>query len=301
VICAVYVQLRAEPRSSEPFAGSVSARQWSEVTISRVDAGAQTVFHPESDQTDACLVSVQIAGTGIVSQAGRDAVLSPGDFSLYDASRPYQLSFDDSFSQIVVQFPRGLLIDRGVDLERAVAQRSIAGMGLTNVATSLVASLDTQNTSLPAEVQSRLGQQVVDLFAGAMTVQGLGRTSTDAAGPARRSLVSQHVLENLSDPDLTVASVAAALGFGTRTLQLVFAPGPSLRSEIRRLRLERASDALANPLLAHQSISRIGADHGFGDPSAFARAFKRHFGASPSQHRARTSPVGHQVDASKSV
>ena len=41
----------------------------------------------------------------MVSQDGRDALLGPGDFALYDSTRPYQLQFDDDFQQFVLKLP----------------------------------------------------------------------------------------------------------------------------------------------------------------------------------------------------
>ncbi len=289
VICAVYVQLRADPGGQEPFSGSVRARDWSDVTISRVTAGSQTVTHPESDQRDDCLVSIQMEGTGVISQAGRSAVLRPGDFGLYDATRPYSLSFDKPFSQIVVQFPRSLLVDRSIDLDRAVATRGVAGEGLTDVVSGLVSSLDAQEDEMPAAVRMRLGMQVVDCLASALTVQGFGASVPGIEPSTRQQLVLDYVSANVRNPNLSVATTARAFGLTTRSLQLLFADGPSLNARIRSLRLERAADALANPLLLHQTIARIGADHGFGDPASFARAFRRHFGHSPSEHRAHAA------------
>ena len=54
---------------------------------------------------DHFLVSIQTQGRGVISQDGRHAVLGPGDFALYDSTRPYQLTFDDDFQQYVLKLP----------------------------------------------------------------------------------------------------------------------------------------------------------------------------------------------------
>ena len=281
VICALYVELSAEPTDAEVFEGTIRARQWSDVTISRVVAGGQAVAHPESDARDECLVSMQIAGTGIVSQAGRDVVLGPGDFSMYDASRPYELHFDGDFEQVVLQFPRRLLLDRNIDVERAVAVRNARGAGLTDVVTSLVGAVESQPDQLPAEVRLQLGIQIVDCVASALSLQGFGQVSTETKQSARRRQVVDFLVTNSADTTLTVEQVAASLGCSMRTLQKLFAGGPSVQAQLRKLRLQRASVALTNPMLAHWSIARVGAENGFSDPAAFARAFRREFDTSP--------------------
>ncbi|MEQ9366750.1 MAG: GyrI-like domain-containing protein, partial [Leptospirales bacterium] len=56
--------------------------------------------------------------------------------------------------------------------------------------------------------------------------------------------------------------------------------GENLNQFIRRVRLEKASAAmLANP---HRTITDIALDYGFSGSSSFARAFRAHFGQSPS-------------------
>ena len=61
---------------------------------------------------DYFLVSIQTEGRGVVSQDGRDAVLAPGDFALYDSTRPYTLTFDGPFQQIVLMLPGKTLAHR---------------------------------------------------------------------------------------------------------------------------------------------------------------------------------------------
>ena len=53
-------------------------------------------------------LGLQLRGYSVVAQDGREAALTPGDFAIYDTSRPYDLYFDDSFRMLVVMFPRGV-------------------------------------------------------------------------------------------------------------------------------------------------------------------------------------------------
>src|SRR5260370_39862240 len=66
---------------------------------------------------------MQLRGYCLVTQDGREAPLTPGDFALYDTRRPYQLSFDSEFRMLVVMFPRELLNLRADDLANVVARR----------------------------------------------------------------------------------------------------------------------------------------------------------------------------------
>ena len=74
------------------------------------------------------LVSVQRAG-GLVRQDGREALLRPGELALYDAARPYTLTFDAPFAQAVFQLPRDLLAERLGSLDGLTASRAVAPPG----------------------------------------------------------------------------------------------------------------------------------------------------------------------------
>ncbi|PJI53390.1 hypothetical protein CTI14_29150, partial [Methylobacterium radiotolerans] len=54
-------------------------------------------------------VSLMLAGTGLLIQDDREAVLQPGDLAVYDTDRPYSLVFDQDFRTMVVMFPKHLI------------------------------------------------------------------------------------------------------------------------------------------------------------------------------------------------
>ena len=61
--------------------------------------------------------------------------------------------------------------------------------------------------------------------------------------------------------------------------------GTSFSDYVRGGRLALTYRMLQDPRQAHQNISTIAYDCGFGDITAFNRAFRRHFSASPSDIR----------------
>ena len=52
---------------------------------------------------------LQVAGTSVVEQDGRQARLVPGDLVIYDTSRPYRIVCDEQFRMTVAMFPRRLV------------------------------------------------------------------------------------------------------------------------------------------------------------------------------------------------
>lgn len=286
VICAVFVKLDAEPVNGGPFHGSVDVAALGSVSLSHVASDAQVVTRRPADAGSECLISVQVSGRGTVTQRGRTAELDPGDFALYDASEPYQLSFRQPFDQLVLKFPRSALIDRNIHIPSAAAQRCRGDLGAGAVASSLTRSLARHEAELSPEHRQRLGDQALDCMATALA-QVTGRTAVvDAVRAADRQRALAHIEGQLHDPTLSVAGTAAALGVSTRHLQKLFADDVPLGERIRRARLNRAASALRDPLRAHHTIARIAADCGFSGPAQFSRLFRQRYGCTPAAFRA---------------
>src|SRR5580658_8143308 len=51
----------------------------------------------------------RLRGSSVLIQDGREATLTPGDFTLYDTDRPYTLAFSDPHRMLVLVFPRDVL------------------------------------------------------------------------------------------------------------------------------------------------------------------------------------------------
>lgn len=103
----------------------------------------------------------------------------------------------------------------------------------------------------------------------------------DCAIAAAVSYMDGHFAE-----PVRIEHVAASVFLSTDRFTEVFAAtmGRTPRDYLRHLRLERASQLLANTDL---SIAAIGQDSGFGDSAYFARAFRAATGVTPSEYRCR--------------
>ncbi|WP_419841631.1 helix-turn-helix domain-containing protein [Candidatus Poriferisodalis sp.] len=286
VICRVYVRLEADPVGDGLFSGTVDVASFGDVQVSTVVADGQVVTRVLDGESDDCLVSLQTAGVGRVSQSDRTAVLRPGDLALYDATLPYELAFDDAFRQIVVKFPRRQLIERNIDIPAAVGLRTLGSESLARVAGGYLRALRGHDIEFADPHRRVLGNHAVDLLAMALSPHVGTATSAPAARTYSRQQALDYVAANISDPRLSVSRVASALAMSPRSLQKLFAQDEcGLGERIRRARLARARAALADPLRRHHSIARIAADHGYADAAHFSRAFRAMHGQTPRDYR----------------
>ena len=295
-VCETFVPLECGDIAPADFFGSVATRELVDIQFSEVTAQPHSVTRTRRMISRSCddyfLLGLQIQGSSILSQDGRTALLRPGDFALYDTTRPYDLNFREASVQLVLRLSRTLVGGRLADAEDYTARRIDGQYGAGRLASSFIRQLHENMDELDAISLARLHASTVDLAATALAE----RTGADAQGGEAGMLLRRRVLSyidrNLADVKLNCATIAAAHGVSERYLRKVFENSSiSVAEWIWSRRLEQARRDLADPLLKHLQITAIGYDVGFKDPAHFSRAFKAKFGITPSQHRSR--PAGH--------
>lgn len=236
-------------------------------------------------------LGLQLRGYSVIAQDGRDAALAPGDFALYDTSRPYVLDFDASFRMFVVMFPIEALRLNHEQLGTLTASRFSGRRGLGAITSSFLSEMSRQLDADALGHELQLSDAALDLIAVTLSERldvHNGGEPADEAGRRRMLLarIEEHVTSRLGDPALSVSSIAAAHHVSVRYLQKLFEErDETVSGWIRHLRLERARRDLANPALGDRPIALIGASWGFADAASFARAFRTAYGATPREYR----------------
>lgn len=113
IVCDVFVGLDCKSDLGSAFHGSVTQASLGKAVCSEVSSDRQHVFRTpsriaRSDQ-DFVLVALGNCGDGGVVQDGRETLIHPGEFALYDTTRPYELKFNDTFTQTIFKVPREML------------------------------------------------------------------------------------------------------------------------------------------------------------------------------------------------
>ena len=236
---------------------------------------------------DYFLLSLQTEGEGILAQDGRTALLRPGDFALYDTTRPYDLRFDRQFSQLVLRLPRNIVAGRLADAERCTALTIAGNIGAGKLASMFIRQLHSEIDDIDPISVARLHVSTVDLLATALAEQGgIAGTSNESRVLLRRR-VSAFIDDHLADPDLSCEMIASAQRISQRYLRKIFeASSQSVSELIWARRLDQAKRDLADPLLSHVAVTAIGYDVGYKDAAHFSRSFKAKFGLTPRDYRA---------------
>lgn len=292
LICDVYVQLDCDPLiAADGFRGDIRRDRLATLDLSQVTSRPQDV-HRTARQIakateDYFLVSIQTQGAGKVRQDGREAVLQPGDFALYDSTRPYQLLFDEDFQQFVVMLPGAALRTRLKGTEHltasAVSGRRGAGHLMIGMLETLWRDIDTLE---PASADAVADSVLNILVAGLQTLSAARPPEVSNLTALHRDQIRAFVLQHLRNPRLSVSMIAAALKLSPSTVHRAFHAEPCSASHwIWTQRLAAIKRDLADPALRLRSVSDIAFSWGFNDAAHFSRAFKERFGISPKEFR----------------
>ncbi|MGH9099451.1 MAG: cupin domain-containing protein, partial [Acidimicrobiales bacterium] len=93
-----------------------------------------------SDQ-DYYKLGVPLVGACVVRQDGRETALSPGDLTIYDCTRPFELIFDGSWQMLALMFPRHLLRLPPQLMRELTARRLLGSHGVGALTSALLVSL----------------------------------------------------------------------------------------------------------------------------------------------------------------
>jgi AraC-like DNA-binding protein len=235
-------------------------------------------------------VSFQIAGTSIVSQQERTAVLRSGDMALYDSSHPYSIFSPAAFKMAVFQFPRSLLRFPDALMAELTGTRISAAEGgaAALVAPFLRALTDGVTDGTLPERRDELGDGVIDLLNAVYAARVHAEHLTANPGAAATLVrVKAFIGEQLANCDLTPGAIARANHISTRYLYKLFEDeGVGVAEWIRGQRLDRCRRDLRDPALASYPIARIALGSGFRNAQHFSRAFRAAYGLSPGAYRA---------------
>ena len=233
------------------------------------------------------LLHLQLAGTSLNRQDGREIELREGDFAMFDSTRPYQIAFDQTTSILVLRVPqasmrRVIASPEAVTLlamsARAAANRLVSRF-IQDIWTALLEGMEPD----PAD---RLCRPVLDVLANAYAAVPAALAEGSSMAGALRVQIRSFIEDNLGNQDLSLTSIAGAFGISSRYVHVLFKNERATVSEyIQQRRLEEAARTLADPMRSRVSIAEIAAAHGFKSQAHFCRLFREHHGMTPREFR----------------
>jgi AraC-like DNA-binding protein len=160
--------------------------------------------------------------------------------------------------------------------------------------TSYLRDLDDNQTLSTPELRDLIVGQVFEILT--LMLRAVSAATRPAvyknSGTDRFIVTKKYILDNLDRRDLSIAQVSSTSGLSSRQIQRFFKVENTTFSEFILInRLQRAHAALTDARQIYRSIGDIALCGGFNDISYFNRAFRRHYGASPTAIRQSASNI----------
>ncbi|MFD0392210.1 AraC family transcriptional regulator [Streptomyces nogalater] len=225
-----------------------------------------------------------------IEQRRQDSGLVHGALAMFDLSEPFRGDVPDrghDTEVVIAQIPHDVL-PLPVDRARRALAVPLAASGVGGVLADLMTSIRAHGADCAPRELERMGRMTADL-AGRSSPAGWTPTGSCRCRPGRTSC--WHGSSASSTPTSpTHGSGRRGRGFPpsvtARSARAVPAAGRgTVAAVIRRRRLERCREDLADPRLDALPVAAIGARWGLGHPQGFSRAFRTMFGMAPGEYR----------------
>ncbi|WP_081084817.1 helix-turn-helix domain-containing protein [Burkholderia cepacia] len=238
-------------------------------------------------ESDCYKLLFQLSGQGRIEQTHASLTVRPGEWAIYDATRPYVIECSDHAHLVAVLIPPNDSSAWRWSVDRSAAGvRQIGGnarLALESLRYFLAGEVPEDADSIAGFERSTL--TLLDSVIRREVRETLATGDSRAASIRIRaeSFISNH----FSNPELTPERLAKALNVSRRTLYNAFAATQQTpQALIQEFRLQASRRALEDPLDQSRNLIELATACGFSDGTHFGRVFKQRFGHSPGAHRA---------------
>jgi len=244
--------------------------------------------HTGGDSDDV-FFGINLAGTSTAVQPGREVTVRDGEaILLTHAAGDFAISRPTPAHFLGLRVPRNALAPLVANLDDAVMRLIPSATAPLQLLTNYVAAVGASPVLALPELPRLVVAHIHDLIA-----LSLGATRDAAAAAqghglraARLQAIKTDIAANLGDCDLKLAAIAARQRVTPRYIHKLFAgEGTTFSEFVLGQRLVHAHRLLSDPRHAGRALSSIAFEIGVGDLSYFNRAFRRCYGATPSEVR----------------
>jgi AraC-like DNA-binding protein len=247
---------------------------------------------PAQIENDDLVLCVNLAGGRALRQLRREAVLGEGEAVLSTSADVGTCDIASGSRWISVRTPFSALAPMVADLRSVFIRPIPARTESLPLLVNYIRALWEMDAPVPPGLNRLIVAHVNELIA--LTIGAKADAAEFARGrglrAARLVKVLQLIDAGILDAGLSAATVAARLGVTPRYIQLLLEEsGQTFTQHVLRKRLEKAKELLVRDVDQIQKIAAIAFEVGFSDLSHFNRAFRRHFGDTPSGVRANSA------------
>ncbi|WP_166434180.1 AraC family transcriptional regulator [Vibrio viridaestus] len=275
-VCQTYASVDIQSCIRD-YQGTISKKQFDELTIT-ASTGDKINFQRTkskicTDIREEIQVSLLLKGDVSIESNGVVTKATPGDILIYDSTRPFELRMEQ-FSTLTTLIPKSLLaIDElgGVLFEKSQL--------VTSIISKVLLEISYSDLDCPTISQNSITSNFVNLIESNLK----GHSSCDSKGiriDSQVDRIKQYLESQLSNPDVTIESVANSMSMSPRTLYRIFSKeGETVMGWLWKKRLSEAHREISTGRFKRVGVAAL--EYGFSDFSHFSRAFKKQYGYTP--------------------
>lgn len=289
-VTQTYFPLDLTFKNSPAFSGELDVWSVGNLSISRNKSDAllyrRHKRHVVHEREESFLITIPELSEIQFAQAGQEVRCKPGTFLVERSHLPYEFSYAEANTLLVLKVPSAMLRARIGQPERLSSLRFDCSRGIGLLFTDMIRTSVQRLDELDPGSLDVIGRHLVDLLV--LSIEADERViagGTTAVQTAHLHRVERFVRANLADIHLTPQIIADRCTISVRYLHRLFETlGTTVCEWIRTQRLLMCDEALRDPACRH-SISEIAYRWGFSDQAQFSRHYRRHFGRTPSATR----------------
>lgn len=228
-------------------------------------------------------------GHGTLHQDGREVSIQSGEATWVSNGLAGEFRGDAPSRLCNLRFSRARLALLAGDIDDALIRKVDSRHPALRLLAGYAGVMDDAQALATPQLCEAVTQHMHELAAlllGA-TREGVEAARGGGLRAARLRAVRTDIAAHLTDPQLSIGAVAARLRLPARSIRALFqGENTTFAHYVLHQRLARVHGRLARPQDAGAPVSALAYEAGFGDLSYFNHAFRRRYGATPSDVRA---------------
>jgi AraC-like DNA-binding protein len=281
----VWNVFHVEPKviSSTPLTVAMEYGNLGDIGLCRVRASGQNqLARSGAKRSDAYLkIVLQVKGTSYYQQRGRNVLMAPRQWSIFELTEPDFASSSDNTETLALTLPQEKVLSWRYNLGDLTARAYSGHVGTGKLVWDFISSVFDAIPNLDPQSEPDLLEPVSHLLRLALA-EISGCPTVRSCEKVLRDRIRSYVLNHLRDPELSIDRMATALNCTKRYLHRAFQDeGVSISDYIWQLRLDRCRNEIVDSRYQSKSITEIAFSWGFNSSPHFSAAFKERFGTSP--------------------
>ncbi|MEY4640462.1 MAG: hypothetical protein RLZZ227_456 [Pseudomonadota bacterium] len=283
--------IEVDPLDKKSYRATAEVAALGALTIARIDTNGAVVSRKNEVEQEEAFKRFSfvfaIQGDLVISHHLGMNSLKAGEFTMMDNTHPRTMFVYNQVSLLLVSVPRQVL-QRYIPVPEEVESQVLG---------SSTGSGDIRGDELFTPVLSiweHMKKGSLREFAPAISENLLSNIAVaysrhfrqQSSKTLRRIAEARQLIEaQLSNPELTVEGLAAAMNVSSRYLRGLFHGTEKLSHYILRRRLEESANQLGSVLHQNRSITSIAFQCGFSNTAHFSRAFRKLYAMTPRDYR----------------